>query len=43
MLLRKKVEEYENYENDHKIKYDLAHKDKEELKKKVELQNRENL
>jgi hypothetical protein len=36
MHLRKKVEEYEQYENDNKIKVDMAFKDKEELKKKLD-------
>lgn len=41
--LRARVEELEQRENDNKIKCDLATRDKEELKKKLDMKDRENL
>lgn len=41
--LRSRVEELETRENDNKIKCELALKDKEDLKKKLDMKDRENL
>ena len=39
--LRKKVEHYENFNNDNRIKAEMVQKDKEDMKKKLENKDRE--
>jgi hypothetical protein len=41
--LRSKVQELLDRENDNKIKCDLAIRDKDELKKKLDMKDRDNL
>lgn len=43
MHLRSRVKELEDRENDNKIKCDIALKDKDEFKKKLDMKDRENL
>jgi hypothetical protein len=43
VTLRARVEELETSENDNRIKWELAFKDKEELKKKLDIKDRETL
>ncbi len=41
--LRARVAELEDFQNDNRIKTELAMKDKEDFKKKLEMKDRENL
>jgi hypothetical protein len=41
--LRSRVHELEERENDNKIKYELASNDKDDLKRKLDVKDRENL